>query len=60
MSESSGLFQCSLELTGSVDLYEFGLLGDVGLFHPVDYYLGEVGFFLHGGWKGGGKLVFGF
>ena len=37
LSESSGLFQCSLELTGSVDLYEHGLPGDVDLFHPVDY-----------------------
>jgi hypothetical protein len=61
--EFLGLFQCFLELAGSVVLYEFDLLGDVGFLHLdvydwVDYDLVEFFLLLQGGWKGGGKLVF--
>ena len=56
--------QCFWELAGSVVFYKFDLLGDVGLLHLdvydwMDYDLVEVGFFLQGVWKRGGKLVFG-
>ena len=54
MLEFLGLFQCFLELAGSVVLYEFDLLGDVGLLHLdvydwVDYDLVEVGVFMSPG-----------